>query len=422
MALVQLIKREVKAFLKNPAFVIMVIVLLAYFGFIGGVMRRSIEETQREISGIQVGLVLGEDTPLTRELVNTLNTTLRGRVKLYQSLREAVEDVDVGVEIPPGFTLNATAGKPVLVNGMVKVNSISMTSIQAKTSLISQIQGLIEELIPKAIGVVHSQSTPVKATVVIRGSALFFDKEVSVDALVGFLSFTSMLPLAVVIVFGSNTAYAAQFIAFEKVEKAFEMLLAQPIRRSHIVIAKIVGASIATIIFSLVYLLGLFAMLFTATPLSLSGANQVLLSNIVAEISSQLGVDIVPHALFSIMFTVVIGLLVSGSLGIVLGSLAPDERTAGILTAPIMLIYFGLGFASMFTGVQLDAVTSIVAGFTVISLPTVYMLSLVSGKLVYAIASLAISVVTCALLIAISVVLFNRDIVVLGLRIRAKRE
>lgn len=422
MVLVQLVKREIKAFLKNPAFIATLVLLVIFYTALGGVMRRGIEEAQKAVMETGIGVVLEEDTPLTRKLIDMLNTTLQGRVSLYNSLREAAEKAGVGVQVPVGFTVNVTSNGGVSLNGIVKIDSFSTTVIQAKVTMISQIESIIKRILPLVLSAVYGQQPSKEINVMIRGMALFHDKEVDVYVLMGFFSLISMLPILVAIVFGSNATYASQLVAFEKVEKAFEMLLAQPIRRSYIVLAKIIGASIATIIFSVIYLVGLFAMLIGMTPTGTLETGQTMFTSILLELSQQLGVDLVPHIAFSIMISLVLGLLVSGSIGIILGSLAPDERTAGVLTTPLMLLYFGLAFVFMFTGIQLSIPLSIIAGIAVMPIPTVYILSLIVRETSYVIVSITIAALMCLLLIATSVFLFNKDIVVLGLRIRLKRE
>ncbi|MEM2170290.1 MAG: ABC transporter permease [Desulfurococcaceae archaeon] len=422
MVLAQLVKREIKAFLKNPAFIGTLILLVVFYAALGGMMRRGIEEAQKAVVETSIGVVLEEDTPLTRELINALNVTLQGRVSLHGSLREAAEKASIGIQIPMGFTANATGSGKISLNSIVKVDSFSTTIIQAKTAVISQIENIIKRILPLVLSAIYGQRPSKEVDVVIRGTALFYNKEVDVYVLTGFFSFILMLPLLVAIVFGSNATYASQLVAFEKAEKAFEMLLAQPIRRSYIVLAKIMGASIATMIFSVIYLVGLFAMFTGMAPTGTIESGQTMASAILSELSRQLGVDLAPHIALSVIISLVLGLLVSGSIGIVLGSLAPDERTAGILTTPVMLLYFGIAFVFMFMGIQLSIPLSIIAGIAVMPIPTIYILSLIVGEFSYVTISITIAVTTCLLLIATSVFLFNRDIVVLGLRLKLKRE
>jgi ABC-type Na+ efflux pump, permease component len=240
--------------------------------------------------------------------------------------------------------------------------------------------------------------------------------------LIGFLTLTTMLPLLVGILVGTNAGYAAQLVAYEKLEKAFEMLLAQPIKRSSIVVAKIIGASIATIIYSVVFLASIFLLALGSMPGELPSIDNSMITSSIAELSDQLGIDVAFHFIVSMAIALILGLLESGSLGIILGSLSSDERTAGLLITPVMFLYIGTAFVFTFMGFQVNVATSVLAGLIVLPLPIVYMLSLISGETTYILIALTSTVLTCMLFTSIAVFLFNRDIVVLGLRIRLRKE
>ncbi|MGB9816652.1 MAG: ABC transporter permease [Desulfurococcaceae archaeon] len=423
MVLTQLVKREIKAFLKNPGFIISLVILFAFYAAMGGIMRRSAEETQRIILQSNIGFVVEDNTAFVQELVKTINETLGGRVKIYSNIREAVEDTGVGLLIPRGFTTNITNNLTTLyLSSMVKIDSPSTTIVQAKTSILSQLASLIEHILPYVVSKTLGYEISGEYMVSIHGSALFYGREVDSALLMGFLTFITMLPLLVGILIGTNAGYAAQLVAYEKLEKAFEMLLAQPIKRSSIVIAKIIGASVATIIYSAVILASIFILALGSIPGEVQSIDNSVITSSITELSRQLGLDVAFHFIVSIAIALILGLLETGSLGIILGSMASDERTAGLLITPVMFLYLGLAFAFTFIGFQVNIATSVLAGFIVLPLPMVYMLSLISGETIYIVVSLASSIAVCILLTSIAVFLFNRDIVVLGLRIRLRRE
>lgn len=423
MVLSQLIKREIKAFLKNPGFIISMILLFAFYGAMGGIMRRSVEETQQIILQSTIGFVSEDDSLLTRELIKSINETLRGRIRIYTSLTEAVEITGIGVLIPRDFTANITSSTTtVYLASMIKIDSPSTTVIQAKTGMLSQLESLIEHILPYVISKTFGYEMQKEIIVHIRGSALFYGKQVDSAVLMSFLTIITMLPLFIGILVGTNAGYAAQLVAYEKLEKAFEMLLAQPIKRSNIVIAKIIGASVATIIYSVVFLASILSLTIGFMPTSVQSMNNAELTGLIEQLSSQLGVDITYNFIASIVIALVLGLIESGSLGIILGSLASDERTAGLLITPVMFLYIGIAFVFTFIGFQVDVITSIISGIIVLPLPVIYILSLISGEFTYIAISLISTIVMCIVFTAISVYLFNRDIVVLGLRVRIRKE
>jgi ABC-2 type transport system permease protein len=121
------------------------------------------------------------------------------------------------------------------------------------------------------------------------------------------------------------------------------------------------------------------------------------------------------------ILSLLLGLFASGSLGILLGSLVSDERTAGVLISPVMMIYMGLSFAVLFLGFDLNYFMAVISGVLVVTLPSLYVASILANKTTLAIVGLGSAILTCVLLMVLTIVVFNRDIVVLGVRVRFKR-
>lgn len=422
MVLGVLIKREIKAFMKNPTFIATLVILIVFYASIGGITRRGIEEVGRIVLEADVGIVLEDRSPLVMKLVDLLNTTLAERIGLCESLEKCTIERDLVVIIPEKFTDNVTRGVDVLeIKGFFRVNSTSSTMIRAQRTLLSQVSLVIGELLPVAVSEVYNYTLPRRPVINTQSNAYIAGRQVDIGILDSFLTVASILPLLTAIVIGSNAGYAAQLVAYEKVEKAFEMLLAQPIKRSRIVIAKLIGASVATILFSLIYISGLLLFIIGLSPGEIGGIGQGNVENPLSMLSSQLGVDMVSHTLISLAISIVLGLLISGSLGIVIGSLVVDERSAGILITPITLVFIGIAYIPLSMGIQLDLLSSVISGIFVALLPVTYILSVIFGEVTYLAISISISITTCIFLIALAIYLFNRDIVILGLRISFRR-
>lgn len=418
MTLTQLLKREVKAFLKNPGFIIGIILMIGFYGILGNMTGRAVESAVKEVTESNIGLVLEEDTKLVKELVKLLNTTMGGKIHVYNSLNEAVSEAGVGIVIPAGFTENATSlDKPVVLRGGVRVAIFSLTSAQARVSILTTVSSTIERLLPLAVSATYNLSLQPQKPVLVSGNISFYNREVSQEEFLSITTFISLTPLFISLILGINTTYASQLVAIEKVEKAFEMLLAQPIRRRDIVLAKILGASIASILFGAVYLIGMFAM-FTSGVSSTTTSTDAEQISVIATIVNSLG----PEMLGVIGLSLVLGLIFSGAVGVVVGSVVSDERIAGALAAPVMFVFIGVGFLTMFMGLPPSPVSAIVAGMIIASLPYMYAVSLFSGEAILAVYSVIAAVGTCSLLIYVASTIFNRDIVVLGLRISWRRK
>ena len=418
MVLGVLIKREIKAFLKNPAFIFSLILIIVLYSVLFGIMRIGVERAVTETAKINIGVVISENTSLVTELLSLLNETTNGRVHLYNSLREAVEAESIGILIPSGFDELVKFGT-VELRSSVRVFSISSTTFQAKLSTLNIIRDLIERSLPIAYSRVYGVEIPRQVKVLVSSSVLYYEREMSSQVFSFLSTLISTLPLLVGIIIGSNAGYAAQLVAFEKVEKAFEMLLSQPIKRSKIVLAKIVGASIASIIFATAYFGGII-LPFTLMP-PMTVINNTTHFQLPQLSIIEIGIDPITGLILPTILAILLGLFSSGSLGILLGSLVSDERSAGILISPLTIIYIGLGFAVLFLGLELNYVIAILSGIVVVILPSLYITSLLAGRIVYLVIAVVVAVAMCIVFAILAIVVFNRDIVVLGVRIKTRR-
>lgn len=418
MVLGVLIKREIKAFLKNPAFIFSLILIIVLYSVLFGIMRIGVERAVTETAKINIGVVISENTSLVTELLSLLNETTNGRVHLYNSLREAVEAESIGILIPSGFDELVKFGT-VELRSSVRVFSISSTTFQAKLSTLNIIRDLIERSLPIAYSRVYGVEIPRQVKVLVSSSVLYYEREMSSQVFSFLSTLILTLPLLVGIIIGSNAGYAAQLVAFEKVEKAFEMLLSQPIKRSKIVLAKIVGASIASIIFATAYFGGII-LPFTLMP-PMTVINNTTHFQLPQLSIIEIGIDPITGLILPTILAILLGLFSSGSLGILLGSLVSDERSAGILISPLTIIYIGLGFAVLFLGLELNYVIAILSGIVVVILPSLYITSLLAGRIVYLVIAVVVAVAMCIVFAILAIVVFNRDIVVLGVRIKTRR-
>lgn len=419
MAIKTLIKREIKAFLKNPAFIGSIIMLFAFFGLMSGATRFLVEETMKLGLETPLGFVLEDDTPLTQSIIYIINQTTNGRVRVYNSLSYAAAESGIGILIPRGFSENLTRGEQFYkLEYMITIDKVSFTAVSSKMTLVNSLSTFIEQILLEIIAQETGQR-PAKVNVMFTGSAVFYGKVMDGNTLSMILSTLSFLPLLVSIVTGLNIGYSAQLVAYEKSEKAFEMLLAQPIKRRDIVVAKLIGATVATVLFSLIYLAGMFMMAFGAFS-GIQGDTSSL-QNITSDLILPIGSNVILHIVISMAIAIVLGLIQTGTIGIILGSLSQDERTASLLIMPFTFLYVGVAIMIMYMGLQLDLISSIISGFVILPLPVIYIVSIITGETLYIAVSFATSIMLCIALYILAVMLFNRDVVVLGLRISVSR-
>jgi len=417
-----LIKREVKAFIKNPAFIIGLILMIGFYSFIGQVMGQSVRETVKELGESTIGVILEDDTPLTRSLLNLLNTStnmFKGKIIIYQSIEYALRNTSFIIMFPKGFTDNAT--KPdgnISIYGITIIDKGVNIGSQSKIIIINNFRDEVEKLLPVAISQTYNMSIQPVRNIEVLYRVRVFGREMDLNMFNAVITLASLISLFLGIILGVNASYSAQLTAMEKVEKAFEMLLSQPVKRRDIVLAKIIGSSIASIIIGVVYLIAVFLMLLG----SISSINTV---GEVSSVSSQtpvlttdfIGVDFI----YVLIVTFIIGLIASGAVGLIIGSIVNDERVAGVLVAPVIFIFMGFGFVLFFIGITPEPFATALAGLTIIALPYSYILSVLTKNTSLFLYTLTSSILMTILLLTIAIVIFERDIIVTGLRFTLKR-
>jgi len=418
MTLTPLIIREIKAFIKNPAFILSVVFIIAFYGVLGKLMSTGIQTTVEQTLNMQVGVVLQDSSDFAMRVLAVANKTSGGRLQLVPSVEAGLSRYDMVLVIPSDFTLRAMElNKPINLESYIKIDTISPVVSGAKTNIASIISDLIRKSVSYVIATERNidpslidKPVLVNSTLQVYGKIMMLEEYSAISFLMGFV------PIIIAIIMGINATYASQFTATEKVEKAFEMLLAQPIPRRNIVFAKIIGSIIASLLMGIAYFTGMLLILSTAatspTP-STSGSSTEISISILEVISGKIGFN----ALLASIATIILGLIYSGALGIIIGSIVSDERIAGALTAPIIFVFIGIGYALIFIGLPINIVTGIIAGITIAPLPVIALVSIMIGDFTVLITSLIFAVLSTIVVMTIAVYIYNRDIVVLGLRI-----
>ena len=88
---------------------------------------------------------------------------------------------------------------------------------------------------------------------------------------------------------------------------------------------------------------------------------------------------------------------------------------------PITLLYIGLGVAAMFISLPMSTSSAVIYGFLVAPMPYIIMFAKLSGNTMFMLLSFASSIAACLAVIAIAILIFNRDVVVLGIRVSVRK-
>ncbi|MCC6035120.1 MAG: ABC transporter permease [Desulfurococcaceae archaeon] len=417
MTLTPLLIREVKAFIKNPAFILSIVFIIGFYGILGRLMSTGIQTAVEQTLNMQIGVVLYDSSDFAVRVLSVANKTSGGRLQLVPSLEAGLSIYDIVVVIPSDFTIRVMElDKPINIESYIKINTISPVVSGAKTNIITVISDLIRKSISYVIAIERNidpslinKHVLMNTTLQVYGKIMKLEEYSTISFLMGFV------PMMIAIIMGINAAYASQFTATEKVEKAFEMLLAQPIPRRNIVFAKIIGSIIASLLMGIAYFTGMFLILLSATTSTPNtiGNTTGLSVNIIEIVSGKIGFN----ALLVSIATIILGLIYSGALGITIGSIVSDERIAGALTAPIIFTFIGIGYALIFIGLPVNIITGVIAGITIAPLPVIALVSTMIGDFTVLTTSLLFAVLSTIVVMGIAIHIYNRDIVVLGLRI-----
>jgi ABC-2 type transport system permease protein len=414
--------REIKVALKNPAFIASLILLFVFYAAVGGVTRVGVSQSVEEVRkmAMRIPVVVEESSPLIKALLLNLNASV-SNVKLYQSVDEALSENSYVVVFPKGFTEGALAQdmqKVPMLKAVIKLDSLSQVSVQSRVSVVQSVRQVVSRLLPVTLTQLFNITITQKEVALPDQNiaTIVYNRVLGLTEVNSILGFSVAAIFVVAFVMGIATSYAATNTAMEKVEKAFEMLLAQPVPRREIVLAKILGSIALALLNAAVVLIAVLIMIYLmASPASSTTGNGATI----------IGFDIAllgKNAITYIVLPLTIGLIYSGAIGVVLGSVSPDERTASVLSMPITFLYIGLGIAGMFLSLPINPVTAVIYGVLVAPLPYVFIISELSKNPELLAIGISTAITLCIMVIAIAIIIFNRDIVILGIRLPRRRK
>ena len=415
MAFKHILIREIKAFIKNPAFILMIVLMIVFYGGLGQLFSHASQEAVKEAMTQNIGVILLDKNDLAREIISYANKTLGGRAHCVSSISEGLNKYGIVIIIPENFTESLLLNKTstILLNSTVVINKFSFT-VSAKTGIVEAFIDAVQDAYRDIMISKHGLKPSLLSKRVITNTIVRVGKNyMPITEFNTIVSIGMSFLMLLAIVIAMNASNAVSFMAMEKVEKAFELLLAQPIPRRTIVLGKLVASVIASIIMGAAYIFGLLLMIggmtsgFSTNATATAGTNNGI--GAITQIIGMNGLVLMAGAL-------VLGLIYTGALGLILGSLVSDQRMAGVIVAPIMFLFMGIAFISFTMGLQLNIVTSIWVGATIVNLPIYTIYALIGGSYDLIIAAYASATIFTVALIALAIWIFNKDIVVLGIR------
>ncbi|MCL2518120.1 MAG: ABC transporter permease [Oscillospiraceae bacterium] len=157
---------------------------------------------------------------------------------------------------------------------------------------------------------------------------------------------TVFIPLVifVIIIFSANTLAAS--VTGEKADKTLETLLTTPVKRINILIAKIVGASLISIAYAVVFMLSMGGMM--------GGMGEFDVSDTVnmTEIMENLGISFNATAYIVLGISLFLSIIIGLAFAILTGILAEDLKKLNGLIMPMMILLMVPYLISMFVDIN----------------------------------------------------------------------
>jgi len=401
-----IIKKEFKELFTLSA-LIPIVVIAVVFGLVGQSIG-SIGETmeKKPVIGI-VDVDDGDFSDIAMSVLTEKAEVIYDGSDVEEGLEEVRKESGVALlVIPENFSQNIYANYPGeikiywIMKGAGMMDSISSGVVEGLIQAVNQ--GLSRELIQQDSSfdpaLVLNPTTRVETT-------FFKGKEVeglSASQLGNMLSSQSIaIPIVVMMLIIMAGASVISSMGMEKENKTLETLLTLPVRRSHIVIGKIVGSALVGMIMAAIYMIGFSRYM---SSFQISDVN-------LADFGLALGMQ--DYLLIGIsLFT---ALLAGLSLCIVLGTFAKNYRSAQTLVFPITALAMISMFITMFKDFDtIPAVLRIFVFAIPFSHPMMAMRALMMDDYSLVIGGIAYAAVFTVIMIVVAVRIFNSDRLLTG--------
>ena len=401
-----IIKKEFKE-LFTIGTLIPIVVIAIVFAFVGqsiGNVQESIEE--KPVIGI-VDMDDGDFSDIAMAVLIERAEVIYDGNDAEEGLKEVRGESGVALlVIPENFSQNIHANHPGeieiywIMKGAGMLDSISSGVVEGLIQAVNQ--GISTKLIQQDSSfdpaLILAPTTRVETT-------FFKGKEIeglSSSQLGNMLSSQSIvIPIVIMMLIIMAGASVISSMGMEKENKTLETLLTMPVRRSHIVVGKIVGSALVGMIMAAIYMIG-FSRYMSSFQIS-----DINLADFGLALSMQ------DYLLIGVsLFT---ALLAGLALCIVLGTFAKNYRSAQTLIFPITALAMISVFITMFK--DFDTIPAVLRVFVFaipFSHPMMAMRALVMDNYPLVIGGIAYTAVFTVIMVAVAVRIFNSDRLLTG--------
>ena len=401
-----IVKKEFKE-LFTLATLIPLVVIAIVFGLVGQTIG-NIGETMEEkpVIGI-VDMDDGDFSDIAMSVLTEKSEVIYNGSDAEQGLEEVREENGVALLIiPENFSQNIYANQPGeievywIMKGAGMMDSISSGVVEGLIQAVNQ--GISSELIQQ-----DSSFDPalVLAPTQRVETTFFKGREIeglSSSQLGNMLSSQSIaIPIVVMMLIIMAGASVISSMGMEKENKTLETLLTMPVRRSHIVIGKIVGSALVGMIMAAIYMIGF---------------SRYMSSFQISDINlADFGLALTMQDYLLIGISLFTALLAGLSLCIVLGTFAKNYRSAQTLVFPITALAMICMFVTMFKDFDTIPVALRILVFAIpFYHPMMAMRALMMDNYWLVIGGIAYTAIFTVIMIAVAVRIFNSDRLLTG--------
>ena len=410
--IINIVKKELKELLTGSA-LFTVVVLGVMFGFVGRMIGRVVEEMkEKPVIGV-VNVDDGDFSSMAGFVLSERAKIVYSGSDTEEGLKEVIEADGVALlEIPENFSENIYASHQGeieihwIMKGAGMMDSIPSAVVEG---MIQSINQKISEQLVKENSVLNPavilKPTVTNQTTVFKGKVIKGVSPKNISRMLTSQSATVPVVIMMLIMVAGGSVMSS--MGLEKENKTLETLLTLPIKRSHIVIGKIIGSGIVGLLMAMIYMIGFkyYMDSFRTSDVSLGSV----------------GLTLGTQDYLLVGISLFVALFAGLSLCMVLGTFAKDYRSAQILMFPVTVLAMFPMFIILFK--DFDTVPTglkILLFATPFSHPMMAMRAVMFDDYVFVIGGIVYVAGFAAIAVATAVWIFKTDRLLTG-KVRGRR-
>lgn len=355
MKFINLLKKEL-AELVNKNMLLGLVVTVAIFMILGGIMKTTINDVVDESKNVTINICDRDKTEFTESILEAMenvnkdpDSNVSAKINIIECEGDdyaailADNDISSLVIIPVGFTDSLDKKEqPELISVSRMTSAATMSNIDVgNEGAINLIKQCISSTIAADTGMDDQQYQLMEEPVILTENTVVDDKDarISQDSIMSKIMMQNMLlPIIVFVLIMMTSQMLMSAISNEKIDKTLETLLSAPVSRLSVIGAKMLAAAVVALLNAAVYMVAFSTFVSGATDEVTRTVSEAAGTSItVDQALEQLGLNLgaVDYILIGVQlfFTIMICLSVS----IMLGALIDDAKNVQNMLMPIML-------------------------------------------------------------------------------------